>query len=203
MVCGIFAGVQKQVITHRDTSVLETYVMLLVLCKPSLGTITRTLRSRSVYIIILLSNSVNYFYMPIDWAKRLYDDSISGVDETSFVMFHLGQWRWMGSMFQGDSSMHWKCKILWRWHEDYSKCSSFKWKFWGTKFPDYFMILLFCQSVTFHHKPYQTYLCCLLLHRWWFFGISNGMTLFLSCISFTTGHICQSKMCSQEGTFFL
>ena len=72
MVCGICAGVQKQVITHLDTSVLETYVMLLGLYKPSLGTITRTLRSRSVHINILLSYSVNYFYMPIGWAKRLY-----------------------------------------------------------------------------------------------------------------------------------
>lgn len=45
-----FAGVQKLVILHLDTRGLETYAMLLVLCKPFLATITRTLRLRSVHI---------------------------------------------------------------------------------------------------------------------------------------------------------
>ena len=95
MVCGIFAGVQKQVIMHLDTSVLETYVMLLVLCKPSLGTKTRTLRSGSVHINILLSKSVNNFFMPIDWVKDCMMTSflvLMKLHSLCFIQVNEGEW---------------------------------------------------------------------------------------------------------------
>lgn len=34
-------------------------------------------------------------------------------------------------MSSSDSPLHWKCKILWWWNENYTKCWSSQWKSWG------------------------------------------------------------------------